>query len=171
MNSCRGAIIRSGIDPAIRTRIVSAAGVSVAGVITAPNNHFAPCPNGRLRPSGRGRVRRAGSCPTVRDRVVPSTRVRAAGGIRFSTPDDHLSSRPYCRVKISPIGGVIGGGSGPSICVGVVSPASVQVNEPAPDDHVTTGPDRGVILSAIRRISRAGSRPAIGARVIPAAGV
>ena len=72
-------------------------------------------------------------------------------------------------MKVSPIGSVSGGSRCPSVRVGVISPASVQVNESTPDDHLTAGPDSGVILPAVWRIRRASSGPTICAGVVSSA--
>ena len=55
--------------------------------------------------SGRGRVSRAGGCPTVSAGIV------SAAGIQIvadqSTPDDHFTASPDCRVKNRPEGALV----------------------------------------------------------------
>ena len=48
-----------------------------------------------------------------------------------STPDDHFTAGPDCRVNASASGRVDGAGSCPTIRAGIVSPASVQKNSQA----------------------------------------
>ena len=50
--------------------IVSPAGVQIAAVISAPDDHFTAGPDRRVTLSGSGRVGGAGGCPTVRARIV-----------------------------------------------------------------------------------------------------
>ena len=52
-------------------------------------------------------------------------------GVRFgchaiSTPDDHFTAGPDCRVRLSASGRVGGAGGCPTIRAGIVSPASIQ---------------------------------------------
>ena len=64
--------------------------------------------------------------------------------MRFSAPDDHFTAGPDCRVIASGRGRVGRAGGCPTICAGIVSPASVQKarsRSSAPDDHFTAGPD------------------------------
>ena len=60
-----------------------------------------------------------------------------------STPDDHFTAGPHCRVTVSGRGRVGGAGGCPTIRAGIVSPAGVQIvpqSASAPDDHFTAGP-------------------------------
>ena len=80
----------------------------------------------------------------------------------ISTPDDHFSAGPDCRVTISGSGRVGGAGGCPTIRAGIVSPAGVQVlPSSAPDDHFAAGPDCRVSSSGKRGISGGRSRPRI----------
>src|SRR6267378_2684964 len=81
----------------------------------------------------------------------------------MSTPDDHFTSAPDCRVSVSARGRVVGAGGCPRVRAGIVSPAGVKRGEililSAPDDHFTATPDGRAMLSAIGRAS--GRNPGI----------
>ena len=63
-----------------------------------------------------------------------------------STPDNHFAAGPHCCVPVSACRRVGGAGGGPTIRVGIVSAAGVQLATPsAPDDHFTAGPHGRVI--------------------------
>src|SRR6185295_17639556 len=139
--------------PGIRAWIVPPASIEhlikEAGVAT-PDDHLTASPHCRVIAAGFGCVERAGGRPAVRFGIVS-----AAGFEEFerltnwtkSTPDDHFSASPDCRVTGSASGRVGRAGGGPTIGAGIVSAAGVQkvvvntiVKESAPDDHFTAGP-------------------------------
>jgi hypothetical protein len=82
-----------------------------------PDDHFTASPHCGVTASGRGRVGGAGGGPTVGARIVPSAGVQSAaidlcGGAQvISSPDDHFTASPNCRVT-RPVTGRIGGGGG-----------------------------------------------------------
>ena len=82
-----------------------------------------------------------------------------------STPDDHFTAGPDCRVTVSATGRVGQVGGCPTIRAGIVSPTGVRVgpdSDPsAPNDHFTASPDRGVTGSGNRDVSGGRSRPRI----------
>src|SRR5207253_5316442 len=92
------------------------------------------------------------------------------------TPHDHLAAGPHCRVKFSASGGIVGAGSCPTICAGIVSAPSVQpvtntiIKISAPKDHFTAGPDYRVIDSRRRRVGGAGCCPTVCAGIVSPAG-
>ena len=71
-----------------------------------------------------------------------------------STPDDHFTAGPHCRVISRPEGALVSAGGCPSIRAGIVSPAVFKIAavaiHSAPDDHFVAGPDRRVKVSAQR---------------------
>src|SRR5260370_4935512 len=87
-------------------------------------------------------------------RTVSPAGIKIADAIS-STPDDHFTTGPHCRVKLS-AGGRVGGASGcPTVRAGIVSPARVQLAAPTnstPDDHFTAAPDCRVTESASGRV-------------------
>ena len=91
-----------------------------------------------------------------------------------STPDDHFTAGPHCRVTASGIGRVGGAGGCPTVGAGIVSPAGVQNrrrHHSAPDDHFAAGPHCRVTLSGRGRVGGAGGCPTIGAGIVSPAGV
>jgi hypothetical protein len=79
--------------------------------------------------SGSGRVGRAGGYPSVRGGIVSPASVKCAAGTR-STPGDHFTVRPDCRVTASGVRGVGGAGGCPAIRAGIVSPAGGVAGAP-----------------------------------------
>src|SRR6185369_11095684 len=108
----RGRVISAGGRPGIRAWIVPPASIEhlikEAGVAT-PDDHFTASPHCRVIAAGFGCVERAGGRPAVRFGIVS-----AAGFEEFerltnwtkSTPDDHFSASPDCRVTGSASGRV-----------------------------------------------------------------
>src|SRR5947207_1710700 len=102
------AVARSGgvVDrcscPGIDRRIVSAAGVRIAGeaIKSAPDDHFTAGPDCGMSFSARGHVGGAGNRPTIRAGIVSPTSIQFPGTV-VSTPDDHFTASPHCRVKVS----------------------------------------------------------------------
>ena len=105
--------------PAIGAGIVSAASVCEPDhvIISAPDDHFAAAPDGRMRLSSRRRTGGAGSCPTVRTRIVSAARIQKATTI--PAPNHHLSPSPDSRVCGSSRGCVSSAGSCPTVRVGL----------------------------------------------------
>src|SRR5207244_12644931 len=77
-----------------------------------------------------------------------------------------------CRVKFSASGGIVGAGSCPTICAGIVSAPGVQpvtttiIKISAPNDHFSARPDCRVIDSEGRRVGSAGGCPTVGAGIV-----
>src|SRR5262249_32646535 len=110
-----------------------------------------------------------GCYPTISARIVSAARVKIAAGAR-STPDNHFTVRPACRVIASGGGGVRGAGGCPAIRAGFVSPAGGVAGAP-PVDHLGTGPNCGVLDSGFGSVSHAGGCPRVCHGVISAPGV
>ncbi len=77
--------------------------------------------------------------------VAHNTSRRCSQDRRYepSTPDDHFTAGPDCRVTVSGSGRVGRAGSSPTIRAGIVSPTGVErraADRSAPDDHFTAGP-------------------------------
>ena len=92
----------------------------------------------------------------------------------ISTPDDHFTAGPDCRVSLSGRGHVGGARGCPTVRAGIVSPAGVKIGvviTATPDDHFTAGPDRGVKGSGSGRVGGAGGYPTIRAGIVSPAGV
>jgi hypothetical protein len=92
--------------------------------------------------SGSGRVGGASGCPTIRAGTISAAGVQTVGAIK-STPDDHFTAGPDCRVILSASGCVGGAGDYPTIRARIVSPTGVEIVGIAiatPDDHFTAGP-------------------------------
>src|SRR5262249_10967412 len=133
-------------------------------------------PYRRVAASIRRHIGGAGRRPSVVGGVIPS-----AGGknpttesICTSTPDDHFTAGPHCRVPGSGRGCVGGAGGCPTVGVGVVSSAGVErvtvVVEPAPHDHFVAGPHGRVSASRRGRVGGTRANPTVGNGVISAAG-
>jgi hypothetical protein len=90
-----------------------------------------------------------------------------------SPPDDHFAASPHCRVPESGSGRAGGAGSDPTIRVGIVSPASVNVQAiiSAPNNHFNAGPHYRVKLSGSGRAGGAGGGPTICAGIVSATAV
>jgi hypothetical protein len=127
----------------------------------------------------RSSCRRRSSCwrrsGSRRRRAISPTSVQIIEDAGPSTPYDHLTASPDCRMVFSS-NGCIGGADGcPAITAGIVSAASVQkaagAISSAPDDHLTSSPNRRVKRSPDRRIGSAGDCPAICAGIVSPASV
>src|SRR5205823_2260460 len=176
--SHRRRVSYAGGDPTVGAWIVSPTRVKLRSIVgSTPDDHFTAGPDCRVRISTRGRIDRAGDCPAVRCRIVSAARVQRGRGAAaiFASPHAHHAPGPQCRVRVAPRGRICGAGGYPSVCVGIVSPTSVQtvVGEikPAPDDHFTAGPYGSMRLSALRRVSYAGGDPTVGAWIVSPARV
>src|SRR4029078_5472211 len=93
--------------------------------------------------------------------------------ISVSTPDDHFTAGPDCRMGASGSGRVVRARGYPTVGVGIVSPTSVQnaavitaLHSSAPNDHFTAGPHCGVNVTARGRIGDAGSDPTVRAGIV-----
>jgi hypothetical protein len=163
-------------------RAVSPAGVQlvVAAIIKipTPDDHFSASPHCCVRVSASWRVGGAGSCPTVRARIVSPADVEigAANATSITTPDDHFTASPDCRLQVALSGGVGGAGGCPTVRAGVVSSAGIQpdgggICKAAPDDHFTASPNCREISSCGGRVGGAGGYPAIRAGIVPPASI
>jgi hypothetical protein len=137
-----------------RLSAVSPASVErAAGSDSAPDDHFTAAPNCRVTVSGGRRVEwSAGRCPTVSTGIVspagtgrwrswnrsgswsrslagwcPVSPGDAVDAVGTSTPNDHFTARPDCRVNVSRIGRIGGAGGRPAVRNGIVSPAAVHI--------------------------------------------
>ena len=68
-----------------------------------------------MKSSGRGRVVGAGGCPAISAWIISAAGVKVAG-ITESTPDDHFTAGPDCRVIESGLGRVGGADGRPLVC-------------------------------------------------------
>src|SRR5436305_2056410 len=86
------------------------------------------------------------------------------------TPDDHFTTGPHYRVKVSGSGRGGGAGGCPTIRAGIVLPAGVQkvraIRSSTPDDHFTAGPHCCVNASTTGRVGSADSCPTIRAGIV-----
>ena len=73
--SGRGRVGRAGGYPTISAGSISAAGVQIVGISSAPDDHFTAGPDCGGKKSARGRVAQAGGCPTIRAGIVSSAGV------------------------------------------------------------------------------------------------
>ena len=93
--------------------------------------------------SASGRVGCAGGYPTVGGRIVSAAGVQKAAAI-ISTPDDHFTTSPYCRVACPGFGRVGCVRGRPTIGARIVPPAGIQIGRAispsSPNDHFATGP-------------------------------
>src|SRR5207237_7098020 len=92
-----------------------------------------------------GLIRGTRGRPTIRAGIVLSSGVQGKAHEVNAAPDDHLTASPHCRVAASARGRVGGAGSRPSICGGIVSPASI-VRVSAPHDHFNSCSDHCFLL-------------------------
>src|SRR5204862_1923882 len=104
----------------------------------------------------------------------------SSGGVEFigcsiiAAPEDHCAAGPHCRVNCSRSGRVVSGGGCPTVGIGIISPAGVQiaaVANSAPDDHFAAGPYCCGKCSASGRGGGAGRCPTVGAGIVSPAGV
>jgi hypothetical protein len=101
-----------------------------------------------VKVSANGRIVRGGGCPAVRAGIVSPAGVTNADAL--STPDDHFTASPHCRVTVSGRGCIRSAAGRPAIRAGIVSPAGVQkggAGPPAPDNHFTASPHCRVSVS------------------------
>ena len=177
-----GHIGSAGGGPTVGAWVVPPAGVQiVTGTIenvSAPDDDFAANPYCSVSDSRGGRGGVTHGCPTVGVGIVSPAGVQIVLGIieKGSAPDDHFAASPHCRLRVSPGGRAGGAGGRPTVGVGIVSPAGVQIvlgtieKESAPDDHVATGPHCRVNLSGGGCVDGAGRCPTVGAGIISPAG-
>src|SRR5437660_12752942 len=88
----------------------------------------------------------------------------------YSAPDDHFTAGPDCRVEPSGIRRVGGASRRPTIEIGIVSAAGIEIGcviSSTPDDHVASGPDCRVTRSAFGRVASAGRVPILFSRILP----
>ena len=124
------------------------------------------CPPGRDCRRGRRWAGGGRRCRTI-------SRAGVQSGVVVSSPDDHFTGGPHCRVKLTASRHVDGAGRCPRISSGIVSPAGVQIGvaSSAPYDHFTATPHCRVKLSCGGRVASARSYPSIGAWIVSPAGV
>ena len=112
--------------PTIGARIVSPAGVKLAECQwIRPRRSFrcrSKLPCGRIVQRS---IRRAGRCPAIGAGIVSAAGVEEGNTVLISTPDDHFTASPHCRVKPSSGRSVGGACRGPAIRAGLVSAARV----------------------------------------------
>ena len=139
-----GRVSGAGGCPTVRAGIVSPAGVQKSRCCrTRPRRSF----HCRSRLPCEGFVQRArwwcwwlSNCPCW-DYIC---RQCSKAGIHLSTPNDHFTAGPDCRVHVSASRRIGGAGGCPTIGAGIVSPAGIQRAcrpRSTPDDHFTAGPD------------------------------
>jgi hypothetical protein len=164
----------AGGSPTIRGGLVSPSGAEGC----TPDDHFTAGPDCRVKGSGSGRVEPAGGDPTIGAGIVFPASVRygrAPRDCNCSTPNDHFTAGPDCRVKVSGRRRVGRAGGYPTIRAGIVSAAGNQRHVIAgistPNDHFTAGPDCRVTVSGRGRVGRAGSCPRIRAGIVSPASV
>ena len=83
-----------------------------------------------------------------------------------------MTSGPDSGLKVSRIRRVVGSRDGPSIRVGVISAASVEIGdiaEATPRDHFVAGPYCCVEISGVEYICETGRCPVISYRIVSAA--
>ena len=104
-------------------------------------------------------------------RAVSPAGIPNAGTVGNSTPDDHFSTSPDCRVRASGSGRVDGVCGCPTICSGIVSSAGVESDVATtaistPDDHFPAGPDCRVKVSGSGGVGCVGHCPAFSSRIV-----
>src|SRR5205823_5425439 len=115
-----------------------------------------------------------GGYPTVGTGVVTAAGIQKTDVKSLSTPDDHFTASPDCRVRISGSGRVGRTGGDPTVSAGTVSVAGIEIIArvvSAPDDHFTASPHCGGQGAGIGRVGKAGGCPTVGGRMISAASV
>ena len=124
------------------------------------------------------RRRRRRWCWTRLRAVSPAgVQVNCGSAVKGTTPDDHFTASPHCRLLRSRSRCVGGAGLCPGVRPGIVSSASVEVMVPlvvkvaTPDDHFTASPHRGMSVAASGRVVGAGSGPTVVVRIVSAAGI
>ena len=176
--SGRGHVTGASRCPTVHAGIISPASVGRAAgeFVATPDDHLTASPHCRVNVSALGRVGGAGRCPRIGVGIVPPASVKAGRGRHTSsTPNDHFAASPYCGMKVSGRGRVIGVSSCPTVRAGIISPTRVHPDNAGmistPDDHLAAGPHCRMIISTSGSISRASWCPAIGARIVFPAGV
>src|SRR5205814_798142 len=120
--SASGRVGGAGGCPRISHGIVSPACVQVVqGTVvemTPPNDHFTAGPDSPVIGPGSRRVGHAGGYPTIRARIVSPACVQVVQGITVvekTSPNDHFTAGPHCRVIASSKRGISGGRSPPPV--------------------------------------------------------
>src|SRR5439155_7966704 len=106
--------------------------------------------------------------------LISAALTDVVSGVVSSTPDDHFTASPRCRVMDSTGRHIDDAGGRPTIRAGIVFTPGVRITAAvlaAPHDHITAGPDGSMILSGSGRVGDRGSCPAIADGIISAAGV
>ena len=157
----------------ICARIVSATGIkelALLKIVSAPHDHLATSPNGRVSNSAIRGVYRGRCSPDIRCRVIACSRVHVETPA-VSAPYDHLAAGPYCGVARSRLRG--SAGRNPAVRARIVSPARIRrsVRTAAPNDHFATSPGGSVVDSWIGCVHRAGCNPCIRIWVVSSTSV
>jgi hypothetical protein len=161
--------------PTISHGIVQPTGVGGRGGDSAPDNHAAACPDGRVAAASTGGVRRRCRGPTVRVRIILAARVEVEGrrGAE-SSPDHHAVACPDRRVVTSSAGGAGGRRRRPCIREGIVPTTRGEESagsSPTPYDHTVTSPNRRMEIPSARRIDRRRLCPRVQRGIVSATGV
>ena len=94
--------------------------------------------------SPRGDIGGTSRCPSVSARDVSPAGVLVRKTAGPTSPDNHLTAGPYCRVPVAISWRVASVGSCPAVCAGAVSTAGVKILRaiiPAPHNHFGAGPN------------------------------
>ena len=116
--------------PTLSARIISPASIQIAvAASSAPNDHLAARPDRRVIKSPIRRVGGAGRCPAVDTGIVLGASIQPVRNPikKISTPDDHFTAGPDCRMKPSGNRRIGGTRGRPAIRNGIVPSASVQI--------------------------------------------
>jgi hypothetical protein len=148
----RGSVDVADRNPGIRVGIVSPA-VSQDGPAlktSTPNDHFNASPDGCGILSRTRSVCRGGCDPTIGTRIISTASLYVAAPLS-STPNDHLTPGPNCRVEGLPVGRRSSGN--PGVRARIISATAVLIGPSralleravaAPDDHFAASPNCGV---------------------------
>src|SRR5205814_2811265 len=91
--------------------MVSPASVQMlkVSVLSTPDDHLIPSPDGSVKGSPNRRIGGAGGCPSIRHGIVSPAGVHMDFAVT-STPDDNFTASPNCRLTGSGTGRVGGAG-------------------------------------------------------------
>src|SRR5439155_1217089 len=128
-------------------------------------------PDRRVQLSAAWRIGGTRTDPAIVAGIVSTASIEIIKAVSAS-PDDHLTTTPYCRMRVSPRRRVSYAGGDPTVCAWIVSPTRVKlvvIFDSTPDDNFTAGRDCGVRISTIRCVSRPCDCPAGRSRIISSA--
>jgi len=162
--------------PIVCGRIIfSARSQSASASVSAPDDHFSTCPYCGVTISGRRRIGSSRICPTVRVGIISTASVQVVKGTfkKRSSPNDHVGASPYCRLTGSADRRIGGARGDPTIGVGIVSSAGVQIAiiTATPDDHFAPAPHCCVEGPGSGSVSSARSCPAICDWIVSSAAI